>query len=174
MSVRPSACNNSAPTGWIFMKFEISVTLENLLKNSKFHGNVTRITVTLHEDLCTFIIISHWILLRMRNVSDESCRDNENTHFVFKKIFFSENRAVYEIMWKNMVQPDSPQMAVQYGECVLHAGYLGLQTHRLYNPYCFSTTTKVTRTLLNVTLYLNCLSSFPVLSLYIYSTHNII
>jgi hypothetical protein len=25
-------------------------------------------------------------------------------------ITFSENRAVYEIMWKNMVQPDRPQM----------------------------------------------------------------
>jgi len=24
----------------------------------------------LHEDLCTFMIISRWILLRMRNVSD--------------------------------------------------------------------------------------------------------
>jgi hypothetical protein len=33
------------------------------------------------------------------------------THFMFNN-FFPENRAVYEIMWKNMVQPDRPQMAV--------------------------------------------------------------
>jgi hypothetical protein len=26
--------------------------------------------------------------------------------------FFFENRAVYEIMWKNMVQPDRPQRTV--------------------------------------------------------------
>jgi hypothetical protein len=39
----------------------------------------------------------------MRNVSDESCRENHNTHFMFENFFFSENRAVYEIMWKNMV-----------------------------------------------------------------------
>jgi len=32
----------------------------------------------------------------MRNVSDEGCRENQNTHFVF----FPKNRAVYEIMWK--------------------------------------------------------------------------
>ena len=26
--------------------------------------------------------------------------------------FFSENRAFYDIMWKNMLQPDRPQMTV--------------------------------------------------------------
>ena len=30
------------------------------------------------------------------------------THFMFYEI--SENRAVYEIIWKNMVQPDRSQM----------------------------------------------------------------
>jgi hypothetical protein len=35
----------------------------------------------------------------------------KNTHFVFNNVF-SENRAVYEIMWKNMVQPDRPQMTI--------------------------------------------------------------
>jgi len=35
----------------------------------------------------------------MKNVSDENCRENQNTHFVFSNFFF-ENRAVYEIMWK--------------------------------------------------------------------------
>jgi hypothetical protein len=44
----------------------------------------------------------------MRNVSDKSCRENQDTHFVFK-IFFPENRALYDIMWKNMVEPDRPQ-----------------------------------------------------------------
>ena len=28
------------------------------------------------------------------------------------KNFFSENRAVYEIMWKNIVDPDRPQVTV--------------------------------------------------------------
>jgi hypothetical protein len=27
-------------------------------------------------------------------------------------VTFSENRAVYEKMWKNMVQPDRPQMTI--------------------------------------------------------------
>jgi hypothetical protein len=45
----------------------------------------------------------------MRNVSDKSCRDNQITHFVFHN-FFPENREVYEIIWKNNVQSDRPQM----------------------------------------------------------------
>jgi hypothetical protein len=33
------------------------------------------------------------------------------THILYS-ITFSENHAVYEIMWKNMVQPDRPQMTI--------------------------------------------------------------
>jgi len=47
----------------------------------------------------------------MRNVSEESCRENQNTHFVFNNFFF-ENPTVYEIMWKNIVEPESPQMKI--------------------------------------------------------------
>jgi hypothetical protein len=49
----------------------------------------------------------------MRNVSDKSCRENQNTHFVFSNFFFSfENRAVYEIMWRNIVERGRPQMII--------------------------------------------------------------
>jgi len=34
---------------------------------------------TLHEDQYTSVIIPCSVLLRMRNVSDSSCRENENT-----------------------------------------------------------------------------------------------
>jgi hypothetical protein len=40
----------------------------------------------------------------MRNVLDRSCRENQKTHFVFSN--FSENRAVYEIISKNMEKPE--------------------------------------------------------------------
>jgi len=46
-----------------------------------------------------FLIISPSFLLIMRNVSDKSCRENQNTHFVFSNFFFPENRADYEIIW---------------------------------------------------------------------------
>jgi hypothetical protein len=43
------------------------------------------------------------------------------THILFS-VTFPENRAVYEIMWKNMVQGNRPQMTIEYGACALHAG----------------------------------------------------
>ena len=49
---------------------------------------------TLHEDQYTFLIIS--CSLRMRNVSDKSCRENQNTRL----INFFLNCAIYEIIWK--------------------------------------------------------------------------
>ena len=54
---------------------------------------MARIMCTLHENLFKFMIISHWILLRMRNVSDKSCRENQNTFYA--QTIFSKSRAVY-------------------------------------------------------------------------------
>jgi hypothetical protein len=42
---------------------------------------------TLHENVFTFMTISRLILLRMRNVLDKSCRENQNTHFTFSYVF---------------------------------------------------------------------------------------
>jgi len=53
----------------------------------KFHYNRTRIKGTLHEDQYTFFIISRSFLHRMRNVSNKTCRENQNTHFVFCNFF---------------------------------------------------------------------------------------
>jgi len=64
----------------------------------------------------------------MRNVLDKRFRENQNTHFMFNKIIFFENRTICEIMWQNIVQPDRTNRW-RYGSCVLHAGYPGIQTH---------------------------------------------
>ena len=56
---------------------------------------------TLHEDQYTFSIIFHSFLIRMRNVSGKICRKNQNTYFVFSKLFFL-NRAVCELTRKNI------------------------------------------------------------------------
>jgi hypothetical protein len=49
------------------------------------------------------------ILLKMSNVSDKR-RENQNKHFLCN-IPFSENRAVYKIIWKNK-KPNRPQMTI--------------------------------------------------------------
>ena len=108
---------------------------------------------TLREDQYTFLITSHSVLLRMRNVSDKSCRENQNTHFMFNN-FFLKNHAVFEIMWKSVVEPCGPW---QYDVCTLHAEYLKLQAH---TQNCFSTVTMVARMHLNITLCIYCLSLF--------------
>ena len=60
---------------------------------------------TLHEDQYTFLIISRSIFLRMRKVSDNFVEKIKKPHILCSISFFG-NRAVYEIMWKNTVQPD--------------------------------------------------------------------
>jgi hypothetical protein len=44
---------------------------------------------------------------------------------MFNNFFPPENRGVYEIMWKHMVQPDRPQMSERLEiRCDLHTGTL--------------------------------------------------
>jgi len=52
---------------------------------------------SLHNDLSTIMIISCWIILKIRNVSNISCRVHQNTRFIFNN-FLSENFARIEIM----------------------------------------------------------------------------
>ena len=57
------------------------------------------------------MIISHSGFVRMRNVSEKMYRKSKRTHFIFDNFLF-EYRTVFEIMWKNMVEPERPQIAV--------------------------------------------------------------
>jgi hypothetical protein len=47
----------------------------------------------------------------MKNISTEVVKKIK-THVLYAVIFFFEDLAVYEITWKNIVQPDRPQMAI--------------------------------------------------------------
>jgi hypothetical protein len=88
---------------------------------------------TLREHRCTFTIISPSVFLTTRNVSDKSWGENQNTYFTFnnfsgntcrlwdmekikthilRSLTFPETRAVYEIMQKNLLEPDRPQMTM--------------------------------------------------------------
>jgi len=83
-----SACNNSPPTGRIFMEFDSWVFFERLSR---------KIQVPLKSDknsryfawrpTCIFII-SPLVIFRMRNVSDTSCKEKQNTHFMCVTFFF--------------------------------------------------------------------------------------
>ena len=95
----------------------------------------------------------------MRNVPDKSCRENQNTHFVFNN-FFSDNRAVYDITWKNMVQPGRPQMKIWRMRIACRITNATRHTFRIRNTYFFCTAPLVTLTRLNITLHLHCLACY--------------
>ena len=83
--------------------------------------------------------------------------EKTKTHIWCSITSFSESRKVYEIMWKNMVESNRPQMIMRP---MRFACWITRTTDTLiiFNTYYFSTTTMVKRTRLNVTLYVHCLS----------------
>ena len=111
-----------------------------------------------------FFIISRSILLRMRNVPDKSCRENQNTHFVFNNFFFKSYRW-WDKMEKYSTAGQATDDNIAHAYCMLDSyGYKHTHTHththtlRICNNFCCSTATMVVRTRLNVTLYVHCLS----------------
>jgi len=109
--------------------------LEKIQVSLKSVKNNVQLTWTAPD----FLIISRSIFLRMRNVSDKVV-EKIKTHILCSITFFfsPENRAVYEIMWKNIVERGRPQMTI-----------------------CFSTATMVARTRLSATLYVHSPSCTP-------------
>ena len=94
------------------------------------------------------MIICLSILLRMRNVSDNSCRGNKKAH-IFSKVF-SENCDVYE-MSKN-VEPDATDDSIIW--CMrIECWIAKVADTRICNAFCFSTAKILARTRPSVTLY---------------------
>ena len=112
--------NSSAPTGRIYVKFGIWVFF--------FRKFVQKITVPLKSDkhkghftIKTNIYFWSYLtqfLLRMKNVSDKTCRENQNTHFVFSDLFFKSCG-----LWDNVGKMlySGADLRWQYGACALCA-----------------------------------------------------
>jgi hypothetical protein len=82
----------------------------------------------LPKNLYTFMTISRPVHLRVRNIPDKIIEKIKICVFCLITCFFLENSVIYEIMWKNIVQPDRSQVK-KYGAFTLQAGYLRLPTH---------------------------------------------
>ena len=78
---------------------------------SLYRLSYPRKTGTLHENLCAFLIMSRSVPLGMKNVSDKIVQKIK-TQVSCSITFLFGNRAVYEIMWKNVVERGRPQMAI--------------------------------------------------------------
>jgi hypothetical protein len=88
--------NNSPPTEWIFMSYNISGLTEHQSRKLKFDNNNNG---TVHEDVYTVTIISRSFLRGVRNFQTKFV-DRIKTHALCSRNSFPGNRDVYEIMWK--------------------------------------------------------------------------
>jgi hypothetical protein len=131
---------------------------------------------TLHGNLCTFLIISRWILLRMRNVWNTFV-EKIKAHISCSVTFFPP-KIVYEIMSKNVAEQERSQMTMwrmRFACWISHVlkhmpahvhppihpppPHTHTHTHtKQCNTLCFSTATMVSWTHLNVMLYVHWLS----------------
>ena len=103
------------PLHEITWKFLFEKVSKNLSRKFKFHSNLTQVT-----DTC-------WILLRVRNLPDNSCTENNNTHSIFRNYIpkIVAFRGQYgKILWYR----HSRAQMTMYGACALHAGEIRLQT----------------------------------------------
>jgi hypothetical protein len=154
MSICLSPWNNPAPPGWIFMKFDIWLYCKKIVRKFKIHYNWTRIAGTLREDQYTFVIIYCSFLLRMRNISDKTCTEDQHTHFMFTN-FLKKMCS----LWANVEKYNTPRgNRWQHGARAFHAGYPRIQTHTfgICNTYCFSNTIMVVQMPLNIMFYVHC------------------
>ena len=92
-------------------------------------------TGTLDADVRTFIIITRWIILRMRNASDKTCIYNKN--IILCSVTFSWKSCC---LWDNVVKYGSATQAT--GDITGHKRFAcfiskGTGTHKISNAYCF-------------------------------------
>ena len=134
------------------MKLDIRLFFEKLPRKFKLKYSLARITDTLHKDQYTFLIISRWILRRMRNVSDKSFRENQNTHFVFNGFFPRKSCRSWNNVEKYCRAGHATDDSMAHAHFMLDTqGYK--HTLKICNTHCFSTTTLVART--RLTLYVH-------------------
>jgi hypothetical protein len=91
-------------------------------------------------------IYDHISLLSMRNVSDRSCRENQNTHFGFNNFFFRTLWHLWDVEKCCTAGQATDDSTIRRME---NWGYK--HSLKTCNTYSFSTETTVTRTHFNAT-----------------------
>ena len=97
-----------------------------------FHQNLTRITGAIYEDLYTFMIISRIFLVRMRNVTDNRCIENQNTHFLLNNFSPSRKYRLRDNVEKYGRAREATALCMLDNVGCRH-------TLTVWNTYCFST-----------------------------------
>jgi hypothetical protein len=87
----------------------------------------------------------------MRNVSDKTSRENQNTHFIFR-FFFPPKIVPFVTMWRNTVEPGRPQMTILRMR-ILRQIHKATNTH---SEYVMPTAFRLQQWLQELTLMLRC------------------
>ena len=104
--------------------------------------------------------ISPSALLGTRNVSNKNCRENQNTHFMFNNFFSRILYRVWDVEKHGAARQTTDDNIMRRMRSACRITKAIAHTLIIYNTFCFSTTTMVTRTRMNVMLYVLCLSRF--------------
>jgi hypothetical protein len=120
--------------------------------------------------------ISHWTLLKMRNIVNKSCRENQNTHFMFNIFFFRKWCRLWNFVKKYGRFTEAADKNITWRmrfACWVNKANVRTHTHEhthapfhrppparpeMCNTYCFSTAKVFLWTRFDVTLYVHCLS----------------
>ena len=127
----------------------------------RFDQNLTRMTNTLLGDQYTFLI-TPLLVLKVRNIADQSCRENWNTFYVQYLLFlFWKMCRLWDIVEKYCIAGQATDDNMTHAHCMRDT-WSCAHTHtlRICYIYYLSTATMVARTRLNVSLYVHCLPCF--------------
>ena len=82
----------------------LSIFSKKLSRKFEFYWKIARITGTLHEDVCTYLITSRSVILRMINVSGRRFKKKSKHAFYVRWPFpfFSEKKILR--LWDNVVK----------------------------------------------------------------------
>ena len=155
LSVRPSVRIEQLGPHWTeFHEIWYSSTfrkyVEKIQVSSKYYSN----NGTLHEDQCTFMIISGPVY-ELEKYLRQNCRENQNTHFMYSNIPPQSCHIWYNVD-KFCRAGHATDNNVAHAHCMLdNQGYK--HTLRISNIICLSIATMFVRTRLSVTSYVHCL-----------------
>jgi hypothetical protein len=122
LPVCPSAWNNLAPTGRIFMKFDIWRLFSKICRENSSLIKIRQLQLVIYIKKNThFLILSRSFNLRVRNVSDESYRENQNTHFVFSNYFFFKSCLLWGNVETNCRAGQATDGNMAHSHCMLDA-----------------------------------------------------
>jgi len=75
---------------------------------------------TLHENVRNFFFIISLSVIRMKIFRTKFVEKIKNKNIFIQWLFFFEILAIYDIMWKDIVEPGRPQDNTAHAHCMLN------------------------------------------------------